>query len=107
MNPQAAAPGSVADIVAGLSPGVSTVRVVYPDLHGVQRGKDIPVAELVRFAESGLGFCQAVMGTDLRHTPVVGGETGYPDMVARPDLSTLVELPWEPDVACCLGRPRA
>ena len=38
---------------------------------------------------SGLGFCWAVMGTDLRHTPVVGGEQGYPDMVARPDLSTL------------------
>ena len=95
MNTQVVAPGSVADIVAGLSPAVSTVRVVYPDLHGIQRGKDIPVAELVRFSESGLGFCQAVMGTDLRHTPVVGGERGYPDMVARPDLSTLVELPWE------------
>ena len=24
-------------------------------------------------------------------------------MVANPDLSTLVELPWEPDVACCLA----
>ena len=43
------------------------------------------------------------MGTDLSHTPVVGGETGYPDMVARPDLSTLRELPWEPDVAACLA----
>ncbi len=24
-------------------------------------------------------------------------------MVAQPDLSTLVELPWEPDVATCLA----
>jgi glutamine synthetase len=103
LNPQIADQVSVADIVAGLSPAVSTVRVVYSDLHGIQRGKDIPVAELARFADSGMGFCQAVMGTDLRHTPVVGGEEGYPDMVARPDLSTLVELPWEPDVACCLA----
>ena len=43
------------------------------------------------------------MGTDLSHTPVVGGEDGYPDMVARPDLTTLRELPWEPDVAACLA----
>jgi len=54
-------------------------------------------------AESGLNFCWAVMGTDLRHTPVVGGEIGYPDMVAKPDLSTLVRLPWEPDIAHCLA----
>ena len=43
------------------------------------------------------------MGTDLSHTPVVGGEVGYPDMLATPDLSTLIELPWEPDVASCLA----
>jgi glutamine synthetase len=99
----AAAPTDAADIIAGLSPAISTVRVVYPDLHGIQRGKDIPIGEIARFAESGINFCQVVMGTDLRHTPVVGGEVGYPDMVARPDLSTLVEIPWEPDVAMCLA----
>ena len=86
-----------------ISPAVGTVRITYPDLHGIQRGKDVPIAELDRAAESGLAFCWAVMGTDLRHTPVVGGESGYPDMLARPDLSTLVELPWEPDVAACLA----
>jgi glutamine synthetase len=99
----AAAPASAADVIAGLSPAVSTIRIVYPDLHGIQRGKDIPISELERFVEDGLGFCQAVMGTDLAHTPVVGGEQGYPDMVARPDLSTMVEIPWEPDVATCLA----
>jgi glutamine synthetase len=35
--------------------------------------------------------------------PVVGGEQGYPDMLARPDLTTLAQLPWEPDVAVCLA----
>jgi glutamine synthetase len=107
LNSQAAAGtrdgAEAADIVAGLSPAISTVRVVYPDLHGIQRGKDIPVGELTRFVASGIGFCQAVMGTDLRHTPVVGGEQGYPDMLAHPDLATMVELPWEPDVASCLA----
>jgi glutamine synthetase len=33
----------------------------------------------------------------------VGGEAGYPDLVARPDLSTLIALPWEPGVASCLA----
>ncbi|MQA72804.1 MAG: glutamine synthetase [Solirubrobacterales bacterium] len=86
-----------------LSPAVSTIRTTYSDLHGSQRGKDVPLGELERAREHGLAFCWAVMGTDLRHTPVVGGERGYPDMLARPDLSTLVELPWEPDVAACLA----
>jgi len=44
-----------------------------------------------------------VMGTDLQHTPVVGGEMGYPDMLAIPDLATLRHLPHEPDVACALA----
>jgi len=108
VNPEAAsstaaADGNVAAAREGLSAGVRTVRVTYPDLHGIQRGKDVPISELERTARGGLTFCWAVMGTDLRHTPVVGGERGYPDMVAHPDLSTLVELPWEPDVAACLA----
>lgn len=82
---------------------VSSVRVTYPDLHGVQRGKDVPLQEFDHVADHGLAFCWAVMGTDLRHTPVVGGEAGYPDMVAVPDLRTLVQLPWEPNVAACLA----
>lgn len=82
---------------------VTSIRVLYPDLHGIARGKDVPIAEFDHVIESGLCFCSAVMGTDLRHTPVVGGEAGYPDLVARPDLSTMVALPWEPGIACCLA----
>ena len=40
--------------------------------------------------DHGLCFCAAVMGTDLRHTPVVGGELGPPGSVAMPDLDTMV-----------------
>jgi glutamine synthetase len=82
---------------------VSSVRVVYPDLHGVARGKDVPLVEFDRIAEHGLAFCAAVMSTDLRHTPVLGGEIGYPDLVARPDLSTLTLVPWDPGVASCIA----
>src|SRR3954452_5403445 len=81
----------------------TSVRVLYPDLHGVPRGKDVPIGEFDHAIEKGLCFCSAVMGTDLRHTPVRGGDEGYPDLLARPDLSTMKTLPWEPGVAVCLA----
>jgi glutamine synthetase len=82
---------------------ITSVRVLYPDLHGVARGKDVPITQFAHAAEHGLCFCAAVMGTDLRHTPVVGGEQGYPDLIARPELRTMQALPWEPGVAACLA----
>jgi glutamine synthetase len=90
--------------------GVRAVRLLYSDLHGVARGKDIPLAHFVDLYEDGVAFCSAVMGTDLRHTPVVGGEGGYVDFAIRPDLKTIRVAPaWRPDdpcevkVAWCLG----
>jgi glutamine synthetase len=83
--------------------GVRTVRLLYPDVHGVARGKDIPLAEFHRIAADGIAFCAAVMTTDLRHTPVVGGEQGYRDLVARPDLGTLRVSSWQPGVALCIA----
>jgi glutamine synthetase len=82
---------------------VTSIRVLYPDLHGVARGKEVPIAEFDDVIEKGLCFCAAVMGTDLRNTPVVGGDRGYPDLIARPDMSTMTTLPWEPGVASCLA----
>ena len=66
--------------------GVRAVRLLYTDLHGVARGKDIPIGHFAGMCEEGVAFCAAVMGTDLRHTPVVGGEEGYVDFrdPARP-----------------------
>ena len=93
------------EAISELSTGipVRTIRVLYPDLHGVARGKDVPIAEFDHVLDHGLRFCAAVMGTDLRHTPVVGGEEGYPDLIARPDMTTMATLPWEPGVASCLA----
>jgi len=82
---------------------ITTVRVLYSDLHGVPRGKDVPVREFDEATEDGLAFCSAVMSTDLRQTPVLGGEAGFPDLRATPDVSTLLSLPWEPGVASVLA----
>jgi glutamine synthetase len=94
---QVARPGELTD------GSVTSVRVIYPDLHGYPRGKDVPISEFDRVAEHGLAFCSAIMGTDLNHTPVVGGEAGFPDLVAMPDLASMTHLPWEHGVACCLA----
>lgn len=83
--------------------GVRAVRLLYTDLHGVARGKDIPLRHFAELCDEGVNFCAAVMGTDLRHTPVVGGESGYIDFAVRPDLRTVRTVPWLPEVAWCLG----
>ena len=83
--------------------GVRAVRLLFTDLHGVARGKDIPIGHFGGMYDEGVAFCAAVMGTDLRHTPVVGGEEGYVDFSVHPDLNTLRAVPWNPEVAWCLG----
>ena len=52
-----------------------------------------PDRALRRAVRGGRRFCAAVMGTDLRHTPVVGGEMGYVDFAIKPDLDTLRARP--------------
>jgi glutamine synthetase len=93
------------DAVAGrlAEQGVRAVRLLYTDLHGVARGKDIPLRHFGDICHEGANFCAAVMGTDLAHTPVVGGEIGYVDFAVRPDLATVRRVPWQPELAWCLG----
>src|SRR5690242_8595186 len=82
--------------------GVRAVRLQYADLHGISRGKDIPISVFPHASEDGVGFVAAIMTVDLRHNVVAGFEEGFPDLVARPDLETLVPLPWQPDVVACV-----
>jgi glutamine synthetase len=82
--------------------GIRVVRLQYADLHGINRGKDIPTWVFADAVAEGVGFVEAIMTVDLRHNVIAGFEKGFPDIVARPDLDTLVELPWEPGVAACI-----
>jgi len=86
--------------------GVDVVRVSYPDLIGVDRGRDVLLDELPAAIGHGLAFCRAVFHTSPMGdvVPVQGGlEAGLPDIHVRPDLATLTPLPWEPNAAWCLG----
>jgi len=82
--------------------GVRAVRLQYADLHGICRGKLIPISAFPHVAEEGMGFVEAIMTVDLRHNVVAGFEHGFPDFLARPDLTTMVPLPWEEDVVACI-----
>ncbi|MFI1565431.1 glutamine synthetase family protein [Streptomyces sp. NPDC020490] len=86
--------------------GVDVVRVVYPDLIGTDRARDVLLDHLPSACGHGLAFCRAVYHTTPQGNvvPVAGGlDAGLPDVHVRPDLSTLTVLPWEPGVATCLG----
>ncbi|MFH8388378.1 glutamine synthetase family protein [Streptomyces sp. NPDC018036] len=86
--------------------GVDVVRVVYPDLIGTDRARDVLLDHLPSACEHGLAFCRAVYHTTPQGdvVPVTGGlDAGLPDVTVRPDLSTAAVLPWEPGVATCLG----
>jgi glutamine synthetase len=82
------------------------VRVSYPDLIGVDRGRDVLLDSLPSATEHGLAFCRAVYHTSPMGdvVPVEGGlEAGLPDIHVFPDLSSLTTLPWEPNAAWCIG----
>ncbi|MGW3943908.1 glutamine synthetase family protein [Streptomyces phaeochromogenes] len=86
--------------------GVDVVRVIYPDLIGTDRARDVLLDHLPSASEHGLAFCRAVYHTSPQGdvVPVAGGlDAGLPDVCVRPDLSTATPLPWEPGVATCLG----
>jgi|SRR5579862_4918462 len=83
--------------------GVRVVRVSYPDLHGICRGKDFPADHFEHLLDDGAAHCEAIMTVDLRHNVISGFEHGFQDIVARPDPDTLVRIPWEPAVAWCLA----
>jgi glutamine synthetase len=86
--------------------GIDVVRVSYPDMIGVDRGRDVLLGELGTAVSHGLAFCRAVYHTSPMGdvVPVQGGlEEGLPDITVRPDLTTLTPLPWEQGAAWCLG----
>lgn len=86
--------------------GIDVVRVTYPDLMGTDRARDVLVDQLPAACSHGLSFCRAVYHTSPQGdvVPIAGGlDAGLPDIVVRPDLDTLLALPWEPGVASCLG----
>ena len=75
--------------------GVEFVQVLYTELHGVCRGKEVPIGEIHHKVESGIAITEAIMTIDLGHNVIAGFEHGFRDIHIVPDLSQAWQVPWE------------
>ena len=75
--------------------GVKYFMISYTDLFGGQRAKLVPTQAIADMQEEGAGF--AGFATWLDFTPA------HPDMLAVPDPSSVIQLPWKPEVAWVAG----
>ena len=71
--------------------GVKYFMISYTDLFGAQRAKLVPAAAIADMQKEGAGFAGFATWLDL--TPA------HPDLFAVPDPSSVVQLPWKPEVA--------
>ncbi len=78
--------------------GVHTLLVQFTDLHGVAKGKLVPLVHLDEVLSTGAGFAgPSIWGTGL---PRTGPRAEY---YARGDAGTAMPLPWMPGVARIVG----
>ncbi|NVO58668.1 type III glutamate--ammonia ligase [Rhodobacteraceae bacterium B1Z28] len=75
--------------------GVKYFMISFTDLFGGQRAKLVPAQAIADMQEDGAGF--AGFATYLDMTPA------HPDMLAIPDPSSVIQLPWKPEVAWVAG----
>jgi len=94
-------PSKVVDAVRK-APG-TRVKVAVSDIDGILRGKYIHKDKFESAAEGGFGFCDVVFGWDSQdvcydNTTLTGWHKGFPDAVARIDLGTQRNVPWDDGV---------
>jgi len=77
--------------------GVRFFLFNFTDLFGIQRAKLVPAQAVGAMQKSGAGF--AGFATWLDMTPA------HPDMFVMPDASSVIQLPWKPEVAWIAGDP--
>jgi glutamine synthetase len=70
--------------------GIRYFLISYTDLFGAQRAKLVPASAIAGMQKAGAGF--AGFATWLDMTPA------DPDLFARPDPTSLIQLPWKPEV---------
>jgi glutamine synthetase len=90
------------------SSGAGKVKVAVSDLDGILRGKYLHRDKFFGAAESGFGFCDVVFGWDAHdncydNTTVTGWQHGFPDALARLDLTSARHVPWDGHVPFFLG----
>src|SRR5947209_321810 len=103
------ASASPAQVIAAVrkTPG-HRVKVAVSDIDGILRGKYIHKEKFESAVEGGFGFCDVVFGWDCNdtcydNTTLTGWHKGFPDALARLDLSTHRNVPWDDGVDFFLG----
>jgi glutamine synthetase len=76
------------------------VKVAASDIDGILRGKYLHKHKFFGAVEGGFGFCDVVFGWDSQdqcydNTQVTGWQHGFPDALARIDLDTARQVPWD------------
>jgi glutamine synthetase len=104
--PQTIAAQKVLDAVRE-SPG-QRVKVAVSDIDGVLRGKYLHKDKFFSAVDGGFGFCDVVFGWDMNdqcydNTALTGWHKGFPDALARIDLGTHRNVPWDDGVPFFLG----
>ena len=84
------------------SPG-QRVKLAVVDIDGILRGKYVHKDKFFSAADGGFGFCDVVYGWDCHdqcydNTTSTGWHKGYPDALARIDLATHRNVPWDDGV---------
>lgn len=69
--------------------------VAFVDLFGTMRAKLVPATAMDSVAKGGAGFAGFAAWFDM--------SPADPDVVVHPDISTVIQLPWKPDVAWITG----
>ncbi len=88
--------------------GAGKVKVACSDIDGILRGKYLHKDKFFGAVHGGFGFCDVVFGWDSQdlcydNTQVTGWQHGFPDALARLDLSTARTVPWDNQVPFFLG----
>ena len=81
---------------------IDVLRVLFADVLGIPRSKDMLVSQMERTMAHGPAFCQGVWFTTTRGGVLDGRGSlsdGLPDFITRVDPNTMREAPWEPGVA--------
>lgn len=86
--------------------GIDVLRLIYSDVLGITRSKDLLVSQFSHSVAKGATFCQGVWITTTRGGVLDGDDimsSGLPDLIARVDPDTLTLMPWEPGVALIIA----
>src|SRR5581483_8469853 len=85
---------------------VETVRIGTPDMDGVYRGKRLTAGQFLEGLGSRFAQCDVLFGWDIAEEIITGAplrwgsaDTGFADVILRPDLATFRIVPWEPQSA--------